>query len=187
VFPARFCLGDRKLTGLGSGSFFVEREARLAAFFAFRRYLGLPGFDFWFANTCNQNSSPLWAKLGGWPVPDSQFEYLMPLHLGPVLEALAERRRCLRWASRLARLGGSLATPVLKPRPTKSGLRVEPCRDWQRLAALAPRPREPPALCADRSARLLQWRYEDCPEPSRIHLYHFQDSGGIEGWFALGE
>lgn len=187
VFPARFCMGDRKLTGLCSGSFFVERPARLAAFFAFRRYLNLPGFDFWFANTCNQNSGPLWSKLGGQPVPDSQFEYLLPLRPGPVLQAFAESRPRWRRASGMAYLAGRLATPVLKPRPVRSGFAVQPCQDWERLADLARLHRNPQALSADRSARLLQWRYQQCPAPGRIQVCRFQDSRGSEGWFAWGE
>src|SRR5208283_1936628 len=60
--PRRYRLGGQRLLGLAAGDFFVDASARLQGFFMLRRFLGLGGVDFWYANSCNRQSGPLWAK-----------------------------------------------------------------------------------------------------------------------------
>jgi hypothetical protein len=67
-------LGSQRLLGRAGGNFYVDASARMQGFFMLRRFLGAPGFDFYYANSCNRQSAPLWAKCGALMVPDSDVE-----------------------------------------------------------------------------------------------------------------
>src|SRR6516165_2155178 len=69
--PRLYLLGDRKLIGLAAGHFYIESAARMQGFFMLRRFFKLPNVDFYFANSCNRQSAPLWAKCGAILVPES--------------------------------------------------------------------------------------------------------------------
>ena len=64
----------------------------MQGFLMLKRFLGTPGFDFVYANSCNRQSGPLWAKLGAIMVPESDVEYLFPFKLGPLAEEWAIRK-----------------------------------------------------------------------------------------------
>src|SRR4051794_5503508 len=82
--PRLYKLGDRDLLGMAAGLFFVDASARMQGFFMLRRYFSIAGVDFYYANSCNRQSAPLWAKCGAVQVPESEVEYLFPLRLGPI-------------------------------------------------------------------------------------------------------
>src|SRR5258708_21651900 len=87
-FPAAFLVSEQRVLGLCSGSFFVEPQARTLGYYLFRKYLRSPGYSFFFATTCNDNSGPLWRNLGGCAVPNSETEHILPLRLDVMLPAL---------------------------------------------------------------------------------------------------
>ena len=92
AIPRLYRLGERRLVGLAAGNFFVDASARLQGFFMLRRFLSVAGADFWYANSCNRQSGPLWAKCGAVMVPESDVEYLYPIHLGPLARELILRK-----------------------------------------------------------------------------------------------
>ena len=101
--PRLYKLGDRDLLGMAAGHFFVDASARMQGFFMLRHYFGIAGVDFWFANSCNRQSGPLWAKCGAVQVPESEVEYLFPFRLGPIAEELAIRKGVPNALASLAR------------------------------------------------------------------------------------
>jgi hypothetical protein len=187
AFPAALLAGDRRLVGLGSGGFFVEPPARTMGFYLFKRHLNSPGSAFFLSTTCNANSAALWKALGACAVPNSDTEYVLPLSLEVLLPALLAGRTSSALAAKGARLFGRCAKPLLQLLARKSAtLAIEPCRDWEKLAALFRRHRPADLITTDRSAAFLQWRY-GCSAPNRpFDLCVFRDRLGHEGWFALG-
>jgi hypothetical protein len=186
-FPVAYRFGEKPLLGLCSGSFFVEPPARSTGFFVFKKYLGTPGYSFYFASTCNASSGELWKIMGGHPVPNSDMEYILPLRLDVVIPTLVAARTSSDAAARIARICSRGANPVLAyltRRPTR--LAIEPCQDWEKLAELARRHRPPACITSDRSAALLNWRYGPASPAYPCRLYLLRDEAGNEGWFCLG-
>src|SRR5271166_5651364 len=103
--PRLYRLRDKTLVGLAAGDFFVDAAARMQGFFMLRRYFKLRHGDFWFANSCNRQSGPLWAKCGAILVPESDVEYLYPFKFGPLAEELSIRKQ---WPGAIKSLLGSL-------------------------------------------------------------------------------
>ena len=187
MFPASFLAGDRRLRGLCGGAFFVEAASRLQGFMLFRRYLAETDVDFRYATTCNASSGALWMKHGARVVDASRREYMFLLRSGPVVEEVL-RRRGMGWlAPALGRIAGGIATPFLRPALASPGLEVHTCRDWDRLADLADRHRNPQVITAERSPRILEWKYSGSPPHSRNQVLLIQDRRGNEGWVSLGE
>jgi hypothetical protein len=185
-FPASFLRAGERIAGLGSGSFFVDSAMRSLGFFLFKRYLACPGYAFYFATTCNVASAPLWRQLGGAAVARSEFELVLPLRLDSLAANRIARIMPGRFFAEAARMGGRCAVPLLRLSVRSDRhLKVEPCQDWNKLAALAWRHCLPDRVTSDRSAEMLYWRYgSDSPvQAGGIHL--FRDSLGNEGWFAL--
>ena len=187
--PRLYKLGDRDLLGLAAGHFFVDASARMQGFFMLRRYMGLAGIDFYFANSCNRQSAPLWAKCGAAQVPEAEVEYLFPFRLGPIAEELAIRKGVPKALASLARVAGPAATLVAAPRVPKNPFKVEYCTDLERLAHLADRCRNPELLQPDRSLPYMKWVYgslKPSPGAEKTHeVYTFADPAGREGWFSL--
>jgi homoserine O-succinyltransferase len=187
AFPGVFLAGDQRLRGLGSGSFFVEPRARTLGLYLFKRYLSAPDYSFFFSTTCNANSAALWKALGASAVPDTDTEYMLPLRLDVVLPVLLASRTGRAWAAELARVVGRFANPLVRRLArTSSGLSVEPCRDWEKLAALFRRHRSPDSTTTDRSPRFLEWRYGQNANNHPFDVCVVRDTRGQEGWFALG-
>ena len=186
AFPAALLAEDRRLAGLGSGSFFVEPPARSLGFVLFKKHLASAGSSFFFSTSCNATSAQLWKAMGGCAVPDSDIEYAFPLRFDVLLPALLARRTSSASAAAAARLLGRCANPVPRLLARTPALRVEPCLDWEKLEALFRRHRDLDLITTDRTAAFLRWRYgESAPNrPFDIHL--FRDTQGREGWFALG-
>lgn len=186
-FPGAFLAGDQRLLGLGSGSFFVEPEARTAGFYLFRKYLSSPGYSFFFSTTCNANSAALFRQMGGCPVPDSEPEYVLPLKLDKLLPALVAERA---WSGAMlasARILGRCAKTLqqlLQRRSTE--LTIAPCQDWRKLSDLFRRYRPKDWITTDRSEEYLQWRYGQNADLYPSGVYLFRDKRGNEGWFSLG-
>jgi hypothetical protein len=186
-FPAAFLAGDQRLLGLCSGSFFVEPPARTLGYYLFRKYLSSPSCSFFFATTCNANSGPLWRSLGGCAVPNSETEHILPLRLDVMLPALVSARTSSGAASRIARILGRCANPITQLLTRKSTqLKIEPCRDWQKLSDLFHRHRIADWITSDRSPEFLQWRYGETSPQRPCNIYLLHDRRGNEGWFALG-
>jgi hypothetical protein len=185
-FPASFVLSGRTLVGLCGSGFYVEPQFRLQGFFLFRRFLAAEEVDFWFATTCNAASGAMWSKHGGQPVEYSNEEHVFVLRAGPFVEEALLRRGHGR---RLAGLGRSLARvvpPLRLGRRGARGITFAPCRDWDKLAALAERHRDREALSARRSALDLRWRYEGAARSATHEILLFGDGRGAEGWVSLG-
>jgi len=188
--PRMYQLGSQCLLGLAAGDFFVDASARLQGFFMLRRFLGTQGFAFCYANSCNRQSGPLWAKCGALMVPESDVEYLLPFELGPLAEEWAIRKEWHPAVARVLRAAGPLATLVAAPRRPKNRFKLEYCVDHQRLAEIAERDRNPQFLQPERSVPYLQWVYGSMPRSSESKemeraIYRFTDPAGREGWFAL--
>jgi hypothetical protein len=186
-FPAAFRAGERRLLTLGSGSYFVEPEARTLGFHLFKRHLRCPGFEFFFSTSCNAASGALWGALGARAVPDADAEYVLPLDLGIVLSSFLAGRTSSAVATGAARTLGRCATRVLRAVvPRSAGVISEPCRDWEKLAELARRHRPGDWITADRSAAFLKWRYGPSSPDHASDIRVFRDTRGNEGWFSLG-
>jgi hypothetical protein len=189
--PRLYRLGDRRLLGLAAGDFFVDSSARMQGFFMLRRFLGLTGADFWYANSCNRQSGPLWAKCGAVMVPESDVEYLLPIRLGPLAEELAARKGWPRAVGSMLRVLGPVAAPLLTRRAGKGRFVVDYSVDLDRLAGIAARNRNPALLQPDRSAAYLDWVYGSLPAaPSSgqaQQVFAFRDAAGagLEGWFSI--
>jgi hypothetical protein len=156
-----------------------------------RRFLGLTGADFWYANSCNRQSGPLWAKCGAVMVPESDVEYLLPIRLGPLAEELAARKGWPRAVGSMLRALGPAAAPLLTRRAGKRRFVVDYSVDLDRLAGIAARNRNPALLQPDRSAAYLDWVYGSLPAaPSSgqaQQVFAFRDAAGagLEGWFSI--
>jgi hypothetical protein len=186
-FPGAFLAGDRRIRGLGSGSFFVDPRAQTLGFYLFKRYLTAPGYGFFFSTTCNANSGALWKALGARAVPDSDTEYILPLKLDVMLPAFLARRNPSPFGLETARVFGRCANRVLQLFARGSGqLVIEPCRDWEKLAELSRRHRPANWITTDRSAAFLQGRYGQNPPNHPFDVWLFRDKRGNEGWFSLG-
>ncbi len=185
-FPEVFLASDQRLLGLCSGSFFVEPQARMAGFYLFKKYLSCPGYSFFFATTCNTNSAPLWEKLGGCAVPNSEVEYVLPLRLDTLLPALLAEKTSSGVAAAIARMFGRWGNPLLKLERRAANLSIEACQDWQKLAELFRRHRPKETITAERSAEFLKWRYGRNSDDYPSGVYLFRDKRGNEGWFSLG-
>jgi hypothetical protein len=188
--PLYFRYGDRRLLGLGAHNFFVDPTARMQGFMLFRRYLNNPKADFCFSTTCNTNSGPLWAKCGAVHLPDSDSEYLLVLRYGPVLKELAIKKGVPKAVASVLLLAGPPAGLVLRPRGKHSGLKCERCDDWERLSAIAERNRDPTRVTPERSAKVLQRRFDAMCRDARSSgsldgIYRFTASSGHEGWFLI--
>jgi len=184
---SRFALEDRILLGLCGCGFYVEPELRLQAFLLFHRFLKTPGPDFVFATTCNQASGALWSKLGGKAVRDSRCEYLFPVRPGPIIEELLLRKGVGRLAGALGRAVGRIVPRRASWKRAGRNLRLSPCRDWERLADLAGRHRDPSVLTTHRAPDYLEWRYDRTPARSSNEVLVFDDGKGNQGWVALAE
>jgi len=186
-YPVTFLSANKWITGLGSGSFYVEPAARSLGFYLFKKYLGIPGYSFYFCSTCNTASSQLWRSIGSSPVPNSETEYILPLRLNAMIPAYVASRTSNQVAARFARMCGSGADPVLRLLTRSAAkLTVELCQDWEKLAELSRQHRTPDHITSDRSPALLQWRYGPGSPSYPCGVYLFRDKAGREGWFALG-
>jgi hypothetical protein len=189
ALPRAYRLGDRRLLGLAAGNFFVDAAARMQGFFLLRRFLATQGADFWYANSCNRQSGPLWSKCGAVMVPESDVEYLFPFRLGPLARELALRRQWPRPVAGLLRAAGPLATLAVAPRRPRNRLSLTYCADFEKLAEIAERDRDPQLLQPERSVAYLLWPYGALPlsprdDATRL-IYCFTAPSGAEGWFVL--
>jgi hypothetical protein len=187
-FANAFLVEDRRLLGLCSGSFFVERSARMQGFYLFRKYLSDTSCDFYFGTTCNDSSGALWKKVGGLPVPHSEKEYVFPLNLEVVLPAFLAARTSSKTAARIAQVLGRAVNPLAQlGRGRPKDLAIEPCQDWQKLSEIFLRHRSRTWITTDRSPEFLKWRYgSGCPDHN-VEVCWFKDKHGNEGWFAVAE
>ena len=188
AFAHAFRAGDGRLLGLCSGNYFVAPQARTLGFYLFKRHLQSSGFDLFFSTSCNAVSGELWAALGAHAVPDSDAKYVLPLNLDVVLSAFLAARASSSLVMGSARVLARCATSIWRSVvPTSSDISVDPCRDWEKLAALADRNRSRRWVTTDRSAAYLEWRYGPGSPNQAADICVFRDTGGNEGWFALGE
>jgi hypothetical protein len=185
-FPNAFIGEDRRFVGLCSGSFFVEPAARMSGFILFRKYLANASRDFFFSTTCNTQSGALWSKLGAASVPNSEFEYILPINSGVMLPAFVEGRGLASSVLKVAEMTGRALRPFLKPlQRMRSALPTERCRDWDKLSDLSYRHRAPKYLTAERSVQFLRWRYGAGSPDRSAEVCVFRDGRGNEGWFSL--
>lgn len=184
VCPFRYRRGEHRLTGLASSTYFADDDARMQAFFLFRRFLALAGFDFYFANTCNVYSARVWEKCGGRSAPDSEKQWLVPLRIGPLVREMLVRRGWKRLAG-LGRAAGSVAD-LIGGKPAASELKLEPTNDLQYMAESAELWRNPSHLVPDRDSSYLRWQYHEGPAAQCKTVFRFQDAAtGRDGWIAV--
>jgi hypothetical protein len=187
--PRLYRLGDRKMIGLAAGDFYIDAVARMQGFFMLRRFFKMPHGDFWFANSCNRQSGPLWAKCGATLVPESDVEYLYPFRFGPLVEELAGRKQWPKPFGTLLKSLGSGANFIGSLRIPKNYFKVERAMDLEKLANIAERNRNPDLLQPSRAPEQLSWQYGNPPpvatEGEGKILYSFTGDAGQEGWFAL--
>ncbi len=182
VHPQRMRLAGQILPSLCSGSFFVAPSQRMQGYFLFRRFLKLRA-PAHFATTCNADSGALWQKLGGVPVADSDAEVLVPIRMGP-LAAEAMLRRNLPVFAGPAALAAGVVGALTGRRRRATGLVLEPCTDWERLAAVAAQHTDPEQFTAERSAAWLQWRLAAGPARDQIEVLWCRDAAGHAGYVA---
>jgi hypothetical protein len=188
--PRIYRLGSQRLLGRAAGNFYVDESARMQGFFMLRRFLRAPGFDFYYANSCNRRSAPLWAKCGALMALESDVEYLLPFNLGPLAEEWAIRKEWHPMVAAALRAVGPLATLVAAPRRHRHPFTLEHCVDLERLADIADRNRDPELLQPERSVAYLEWTYGSIPKSANnaeigAAMYRFADPVGREGWFVL--
>jgi len=186
-FPVAYLSSEKRILGLCSGTFFVEPAVRSLGFYLFKKCLSTPGYSFYFASTCNTNSSELWRSIGGSPIPNSETEYILPIRLDVVIAAYVAYRTSSQVAARIASTCSRSANPILRflTRPSAK-LTIAPCQDWEKLSELSRRHRSPDHITSDRSPALLQWRYGSGSPSHPCGVYLFRDALGNEGWFSLG-
>ena len=189
AIPRMYRIGDKQSLGLAAGNFYVDSSARMQGFFILRRFLSIKGVDFWYANSCNRQSGPLWAKCGAGQVPESDVEYILPFRLGPIIQELSLRKGWPLPVIRLLGLLGPAATLVSAPRLPKKRFKIDYCVDLDRLSELSERFRKPDLLQPERSRAYLDWVYGGLPttpgDNQKLATYTFIDNAGVEGWFSL--
>ncbi|HAI11925.1 MAG TPA: hypothetical protein DCM28_09490 [Phycisphaerales bacterium] len=185
-FPQIYRFQNQTYRALGSGSFFVDPNARMQGFFMFRKYLASKNYDFYFGNTCNTNSIALWKNCKGVVVPNSDIEYLIILKPAAVFEELVLRKN-KPWLSPVARTAGLLAGCLTRWR-RDIGLKVSTAESHQQLAQIADEVCPLDLMTADRSVDYLQWHYPDLNSQSKNNqpqVFVFSDQNGPQGWFAI--
>jgi hypothetical protein len=183
IYPWRFRWGDHSLLGLGSGGLFVDSKARMQGFLLYRRFLSIKMADFWYATTCNLASGQLWARSKAIPVPHSDVEFLLTLRLGSLAEEIALRKNIARPIASAAGAAIGLMSPLIRHRRLPKPAKTEPTRDWQKLADIAERHRQPNWIVCDRTPTYLQWSYEQSQQHRETFLLEPKTSE--LGWFAL--
>lgn len=187
-FPAAFVMGDRRLVGLASGSFFVEPLAATAGFFMFKKHLTDRGPNFFFATTCNTNSAPIWRALGAEPIDHTAAEYILPLDLGGLLPTIVAGHSGRRVAESIARAVGRVGSGLMAMSIRRAPqLSLTPCRDWEKLATLFERHRRRDIVTSERTGRFLEWRYGPGSPNHRARIYLTRDQRGNEGWFVVDD
>jgi hypothetical protein len=183
AYPWEFRLGERTLTALSGGPFFVDPAAAMRGLLLFRQFLAASGIDFWYSTTCNARAGGLWSKSGGMAVSGSDVEYLVVFSAAPLFEESILRRRSSVAAARAARLAGAIAKPLTWR--SRSRLRVVPMDDWGAMAAVAERQRDRALLTCNRSEEYLRWTYAGRSRHEETEAFRFTAAGGAEGWFTL--
>src|SRR5438046_9847793 len=113
-------------------------------------------------------------------------DYIVPFKREVLLPALLAKKTSSVSAANIARVAGRWANRVFRPRTRNSTkLRIEPCRDWEKLAALFRRHRDADVMPTDRSAVFLQWRYGWNAPNQPFDIRMFRDPRAHERWFAL--
>jgi hypothetical protein len=190
AIPVRFVLDARPLLGLLSADLRAEPRAARHSGGMFFAYLRMRGADFHFATTANRNAGAFWEQRGAGAVAGSELEFIAPVRTGPFLEEIAARRTTSSAVARLAGLAGGAAGWLLRARallarpPSIRDVAVSACADWERLAALAARHREPGSLGNERSAAYLRWRHASAPGSERNRVF-LVDQRGQQAFVAL--
>lgn len=182
IFPQLFRADDRTLLGLSMTDYYVNPEARPSGLM--RSVLSLSPADFFFSATANAAGGGAMRKLGGVAVPGWDYELLLPLRLGPVLEGFMRRRDLPKLIRHVTRKVGDLAD-LVRPKPwrAESGLRLRRTKDWNLLAEIADNVRRPEMVTPRRSAEDLRWRFELAPSADSIEVF-LLEGGGALGWLA---
>jgi hypothetical protein len=186
-FPSYFVGGGKRLKALCGGSFLVNAEAGIQASIMMKKHLNRAGHDFVFGTTCNSDAGVLLRKLRARPLANSEFMYLLPFRIERLLEAYAANRKFYPGLVAVLRAAGRTGSALVRATMKSAhSLRVAPCRDWEKLAALAGLHRNNEWITNERSAKFLEWRYGQTLATDQKELYCFCDKSGNEGWFAIG-
>jgi hypothetical protein len=175
----KFCVGQRfqhagtPLTLLMGGGFYVSKAYRGLGLALMRRYLER-GRDYaLFASTMNEVSGALYEHYGGYPIPNTDHEWLGVLHYGPVVEEFLARRFGRVGLARIVARAASLRPAAVRVRGAGGGTltRVASSAELARLEVAAP-PEHLRDITALRDEPFLRWRYFEGPDASRsLFLY----------------
>ena len=187
IYPWRFRHRNQVFWGLGEGALFVDALARPHGISLFRRYLDLKACDFHFAVTNNQAATSLWVKFGGVPLATSGYEYLFPIDIAPMAQEFAIRKGHTLPAALFSALSGKLVNPVSMWRSATSKLTIQQTHDWEKVASIAEKNRDPDSLVCDRSIAYLEWSYSKFQEiNAERKVFIFETKTGQLGWFSMG-
>ena len=185
--PFHFRFQDRRLLALASIDWFADRSARIQFVYLVKRLLELPGVDFCFSNSSNEQSGPLWEKCGGRPLFGSDVDWLVPLRLGPLVREAFLRRGLIKLAGP-AGVAARLGNWWVRARNTGGvRMRTQPTDDRKLIADLAERYRNRDAIVSDRNLDYLHWAYLAIQAVETRQLYHVVDPLGRDGWFSVSK
>jgi len=183
--PFRFRFQDRRLFALASLDWFADRSARIQFVYLVKRLLELPGVDFCFSNSSNEQSGPLWEKCGGRPLFGSTADWLVPIRLSPLVREAFLRRGWTRLAGP-AGAAARLCNWWVTWRDTRrTTLRAEPTTDMTLIADLAECYRNVEQIVSDRTMDYLHWAYVAAQAVETRRLFRVMDAGDREGWFSV--
>ena len=177
----RFKADGKEYAGLGMGTFYVSRKARMGGFFLFKKYVSIGNVDFLFCTTSNLAAGRLWAAFGGVPVPGSEEEYLDILKGSPFGEEAALRRRLPPPFLSVMRMAGSGVAKFRSRRIDSNSLPIEACTDDALLSKISERNRQAGLLQLERTPG-----YFAHMSPERAAKFVFRSDGG-QGFIIVGE
>ncbi len=187
--PRMYRLGSQRLLGRAAGNFYVDASARLQGFFMLRRFLGAPGFDFYYANSCNRQSASL-GQVRRTNGPGVGCRVSLTFQTGPACRRMGEPQEMAPGGRGRPQGRRAPRHPGGRARRPKHQFTLEYCVDLERLAVIADRNRDPELLQPERSVAYLKWVYGSMPKsPNTAEIsgvmYRFADPAGREGWFVL--
>jgi hypothetical protein len=174
VVGSKFCVGQRfqhgetSFTLLMGGGFYVSRKQRGLGLALMRRYLERGKEHALFSPTMNEVSGALYEHYGGYPIPNTDHEWLGVLHYRPLVEEVLVRRFGRPALARLVAQAASLRPAAVRARDVRGGAleRVASAAELERLRVEAP-PEHAGDITALRDPAFLRWRYFEGPDATR--------------------
>jgi hypothetical protein len=189
VVGSKFCAAQRFLcagrvqTLLMGGGFYVSGEHRGLGLSLMRRYLEQGQNHALFASTMNEVSGALYEHYGGYPVPDTDHEWLGVLHYAPLVEEVLVRRLGRPALGRLLSRAAALRPAALAGHGPGELTRIASPAELVSLAIDAP-PEHAADITHLRDEAFLRWRYFAGPDRSRA-LFVYRSERGARALVAV--